>query len=412
MLEVDKKREATASIRGYFYQLDAALLEILNAGLDDQVVIEGVEDFDRYAPDGIIYNQVKYYEVQSLTDSVLRDPLHKLFQHFHGLKEEERAGRRYVLYGHYKEVKIALAPLTGDRFKEVMTYFKVEEDKSRTKKSHLDGLSIADDLIEAFCSVFEIRPAKEFAVQRAEVVAQLRSNQKVTEIEALGFHYPRAFDFVATLATRKDHVDRSTSLRKLQDHLKGTQAVHHSWLLRENDAAAYGRFMRDLYFSQQNTAGVIRVFILEVDKNTGGEVIADQVQEIAKKWSSAGSPRTPNNERHAPFVILRNAAEDLIQQVKNLIHEEGVEFVDGHPYRGSPFRAEHVQTPQTKERAVAVRFVDNLDQLTAALDGMGRNPRRIYDFFTSVPMPLNQVDANFRGFSIPIDDLSCIKNIV
>ncbi|WZB64867.1 hypothetical protein WJ971_18115 [Achromobacter xylosoxidans] len=74
MLEVDKKREATASIRGYFYQLDAALLEILNAGLDESVVIEGIEDFDRYTDDGVIYGQVKYYAEQNLTDSVLRDP--------------------------------------------------------------------------------------------------------------------------------------------------------------------------------------------------------------------------------------------------------------------------------------------------------------------------------------------------
>lgn len=412
MLEVDKKREATASIRGYFYQLDAALLDILAAGLDDQVVIEGIEDFDRYAPDGVTYNQVKYYEAQSLTDAILRDPLHKLFQHFYGLKEADRVGRKYVLYGHYKEIKIAVGPLTVDRFKEVMTYFKVEEDKSRTKKSHLDGLDIADNLIDAFCSVFEVRPAKEFAAQRAEVIAQLRSNQKVTEIEARGFHYPRAFDFVANLATRKDHVDRTTSLRKLQDHLKGTQAVHHSWLLREKEAAAYGRFMRDLYFSQQNTTGVIRVFILEVDKNAGGQVVADHVLEIAKKWSSADSPRTPNNERNAPFVMLRNAGEDLTQEVKNSIYEQGLEFVDGHPYRGSPFRAEHARMPQTKERPVAVRFVDNLDQLTASLDGMGRKPRRIYDFFMNTPTPLNLAGGNIQGYSIPVDDLSLITKII
>ncbi|WP_158665393.1 hypothetical protein [Sinorhizobium fredii] len=71
--EVDKKREATASIRGYFYQLDAALLDILSAGLDDKIVIEGIEDFDRYTDEGVVYSQVKYYAEQTLTDSVLRD---------------------------------------------------------------------------------------------------------------------------------------------------------------------------------------------------------------------------------------------------------------------------------------------------------------------------------------------------
>jgi len=117
MLEVDKKREATASIRGYFYQLDAALLEILNAGLDENVVVEGIEDFDRYTDEGVIYSQVKYYAEQNLTDSVLRDPLHKLFVHFHGLEQAQRAGRKYLLYGHFSEVKINIGQLSVERFR-------------------------------------------------------------------------------------------------------------------------------------------------------------------------------------------------------------------------------------------------------------------------------------------------------
>ncbi|WP_173403673.1 hypothetical protein FLP41_15880 [Paracoccus marcusii] len=50
------------------------MLEILNAGLDENVVVEGIEDFDRYTDEGVIYSQVKYYAEQNLTDSVLRDP--------------------------------------------------------------------------------------------------------------------------------------------------------------------------------------------------------------------------------------------------------------------------------------------------------------------------------------------------
>ena len=201
MLEVDEKREATASIRGYFYQLDAALLAILSAGLNDKVIIEGVEDFDRYSDEEISYSQVKYYESQNLNNSVLRDPLFKLFQHFIGLKKTERSGRKYILYGHYKEIKISLDALTVERFKEVMSYYKVEEDKSRTKKSYLDDLQPSDEDIKAFCKKFEFRRAKEFSAQRAEVISKLKANQRVSELEATGFHFPRALDFVATRAT-------------------------------------------------------------------------------------------------------------------------------------------------------------------------------------------------------------------
>ncbi|MCS5882766.1 hypothetical protein LNO08_04485 [Klebsiella pneumoniae subsp. pneumoniae] len=207
MLEVDKKREATASIRGYFYQLDAALLEILNADLSDEIVIEGIEDFDRYTDESVIYGQVKYYAEQNLTDSVLRAPLHKLFVHFHGLEEAQRAGRKYLLYGHFSEVKIDIGELSVERFKSVMEYRKevkaADGTKSYEKKSLLDGMAAPDRLIEAFCKSFSIQISKEFSEHRRLVIEAIRKNQSVSGVEAEGFHYPMAFDYIATLATKK-----------------------------------------------------------------------------------------------------------------------------------------------------------------------------------------------------------------
>jgi hypothetical protein len=233
--EVDKKREATASIRGYYYQLDAALLDILSAGLDDEVVIEGIEDFDRYTDDGVIYSQVKYYAEQTLTDSVLRDPLHKLFVHFPKLADADRAGRKYLLYGYFADVRIDITELSVERFKSLMEYRKEVKDaagaKSYEKKSLLDDVAASDEVIDAFCKTFEIKLSTEFSAHRGAVIDAVRKNQNISALEAEGFHYPKAFDFIATLATKKDHRDRTTTRRALQEHLKGTQAVHHRWLL-------------------------------------------------------------------------------------------------------------------------------------------------------------------------------------
>lgn len=79
--------------QGVFLPTRRYLAQILNADLNDEFVIEGIEDFDRYTDEGVIFGQVKYYAEQNLTESVLRDPLHKLFVHFHGLEEAQRAGR-------------------------------------------------------------------------------------------------------------------------------------------------------------------------------------------------------------------------------------------------------------------------------------------------------------------------------
>ncbi|MBP2572396.1 hypothetical protein J2767_003574 [Agrobacterium tumefaciens] len=416
MLEVDKKREATASIRGYFYQLDAALLEILNAGLDENIVIEGIEDFDRYTEEGIIYGQVKYYAEQNLTDSVLRDPLHKLFVHFHGLEEAQRAGRNYLLYGHFSEVKIDISELSVERFKSVMEYRKevkaADGTKSYEKKSLLDGMAAPDGLIEAFCKSFKIQISKEFSEHRNIVIEAIRKNQNVSAFEAEGFHYPMAFDYIATLATKKDHNDRKTTRRDLQELLKGTQAVHNRWLLREKEANEYAKHMKRLYFSPTNGAGIVRAFLIECDAGTDGSVVCDQLRAIGNNWSSAKKRRIQNSERYAPFIALRGADEKLIMQVKNELFDTGTVFVDGYPYRGSPFRNDHVQSPQTQEHQIEIRFVDDVDQLLEALDGVGRKLCHIYDFFLERPAAMALPGPQSRMYSIPVSNISTITKII
>lgn len=415
-MEVDKKREATASIRGYFYQLDAALLGILNAGLNESVVIEGIEDFDRYTDDGVIYSQVKYYAGQNLTDSVLRDPLHKLFVHFHGLEEAQRAGRKYLLYGYFSEVKIDISKFSVERFKSVMEYrkeFKAADcTKSYEKKSLLDGMAAPDGLIEVFCKSFSIQISTEFSEHRNLVIEAMMKNQNVSRFEAEGFHYPMAFNYIATLATKKDHNDRKVTRLDLQELLKGTQTIHNRWLLREKDESEYAKHMKRLYFSPTNGAGIARAFLIECSAATDGSVICDQLRAIGNNWSSAKKRRIQNSDRWAPFILLRGADEKLIIQVKNMLFDTGTVFVDGFPYRGSPFRIEHVHSQQTQEQQIEIRFVDDVDQLLEVFDGVGRKSCHIYDFFLDHPVTMAFSNSKIRMYSIPINSISTITKII
>lgn len=416
MLEVDKKREATASIRGYFYQLDAALLEILNADLSDEIVIEGIEDFDRYTDEGVIYGQVKYYAAQNLTDSVLRDPLHKLFVHFHGLEEAKRAGRKYRLYGHFPEVKIDINEFSVERFKSVMEYRKETKAADGTKtyetKSLLDGMAAPDELIEAFCKNFSIQISAEFSEHRTIVIEAIRKSQGVSAFEAEGFHYPIALDYIATLATKKDHNDRKTTRRDLQQVLKASQAVHNRWLLREKDATEYAKHMKRLHFSPTNSSGIARTFIMECNAATDSSVVCEQLRAISSKWSSAKRRRIPSSERDAPLILLRGADDKLIMHVKNELFDTGTVFVDGFPYRGSPFRIDHILSLLTQEQQIEIRFVDDESQLQQVLNGVGRRLCHIYDFFLERPATMAMQAPKIRIYSIPVSSISTIKKII
>lgn len=416
MLEVDKKREATASIRGYFYQLDAALLEILSADLSDEVVIEGIEDFDRYTDEGVIYGQVKYYAGQNLTDSVLRDPLHKLFVHFHGVEEAHRESRKYRLYGHFSKVNIDINEISVKRFKSVMEYRKEVKDADGNKtyetKSLLDGMAVPDELIEAFCKNFSIQIAAEFSEHRTIVIEAIRKSQGVSAFEAEGFHYPIALNYIAALATKKDHNERKTTRRDLQEVLKGSQAVHNRWLLREKETTEYAKHMKRLYFSPTNGVGIVRTFIMECDAATDGSIVCEQIRAISNNWSSAKQRRIPNSERDAPLILLRGADDKLIMHVKNELFDTGTDFVDGFPYRGSPFRIDHIHSLLTQEQKIEIRFVDDENQLQQVLNGVGRKLCHIYDFFLERPATMPMKDPKIRIYSIPVSSISTIKKII
>lgn len=416
MADVDPKREATASIRGYLYQIDAALLAILEAGLDEEIVIEGIEDFDRYGKDIVTYSQVKYYSGTNLTRSVLRDPLFKLFEHFRGLDDESRAGKNYILYGFYSSIKIPIEDLAIDEFKQIMRIGKRVDQEDGSKPieytSLIDGLGVDDHLIGEFCKAFRIIISEEFFEHKAKVISAIQKFQNVSLEEAQGFHYPRAFEFVAAMATRSNPDERTTTRRTLQAHLRGSQAVHRRWLMREKGEAEYGRYMRQLYFRQSNIAGVARAFSIEISTQSDTMSVVDQAIEIAKKWSSADKIRMPNKDRNAPFILLRNATPEFTQQVKGAIYDAGVEFVDGYPYKGSEFRSEHLHTPQTAERRIALRFVDNQEQLLEEIECIDRKICRLYDFYIDKPLIMHREKPKVRMVSIPVDGVSMIKTIV
>ena len=59
---MSKPRSATNTIKGYFYQFDKSILEILEQSNETNIVtIEGVEDIDIENSDEIQFVQCKYY---------------------------------------------------------------------------------------------------------------------------------------------------------------------------------------------------------------------------------------------------------------------------------------------------------------------------------------------------------------
>jgi len=100
---MSKNRSAEATIAGYLYQFDNAILRILNSDESDSVIIEGIEDIDIENPEKIkeVF-QLKYYSGTDYSPSSISDPIQQMLKHFKLVEQGEQLPANYYLIAHFK----------------------------------------------------------------------------------------------------------------------------------------------------------------------------------------------------------------------------------------------------------------------------------------------------------------------
>lgn len=77
------KRDAVSTIRGYFYQFDYSILQVLQLERDtDTICIEGIEDVDINDDKNIVLHQCKCYEGIKYNHSEIKEAIQWMFKHF------------------------------------------------------------------------------------------------------------------------------------------------------------------------------------------------------------------------------------------------------------------------------------------------------------------------------------------
>lgn len=77
------KRDAVSTIRGYFYQFDYSILQVLQLERDtDTICIEGIEDVDINDDKNIVLHQCKCYEGTKYNHSEIKEAIPWMFKHF------------------------------------------------------------------------------------------------------------------------------------------------------------------------------------------------------------------------------------------------------------------------------------------------------------------------------------------
>ncbi|EDM83335.1 hypothetical protein [Limnobacter sp. MED105] len=185
-------RSADYTIQGFLYQFNQTLSELLLAGENDIITIEGiVEDIEVENFDGTKAIQCKYHETRdNYTPSILYKPLLQMMKHF---KSNPDAKISYHLFAHFPEnPQITITAL------ELNNALK---SKSKDLKNLIADVAGVD--VDGFLKAFTISVTPKY---------DDLMTKNIVSLEAFGFNkgeveilfYPNAIQMIADLSIKHD----------------------------------------------------------------------------------------------------------------------------------------------------------------------------------------------------------------
>lgn len=205
-------RSADYTIKGFLYQFNKTLLEILDSQDDSIINVEGiVEDIEIVTPDAITAIQCKYHEAsKAFTPSGIYEPLLQMMRHFH---ENPGANIRYILFAHYPSAQEISQP----EIDRIFFQSALESTNEKLKKY----VAILHNNIDL--DKFIARFAMEFGPSFDEIVTQVNATLTTngipeSDVDTLG--YPNAINMIAGISIKHDPKERRITKRQLLERLK------------------------------------------------------------------------------------------------------------------------------------------------------------------------------------------------
>lgn len=385
-------RSATATIKGYFYQFDLTIVQLLEATKHGSVTVEGIEDIDLDDGNDSAFVQCKYYEGTEYNHSVIKEAVIHMLRHFHAAGSPAGQSFKYRLRGHYKggQHKLTL-PLTDEFLKEhFLTYTK---DK-KVHKVHQE-LAITDVQLDAFRALLEIDVnALSYSDQQAQVLKLL-----VSEIpgcaagDALSFFYPVAINVVQGLAIEADEAKRKITKDQFLKAINRKEVVFSVWLREHLGREYFARMIRrkHFYFGKTKMPKASRFFVIDMTDEYQVDLATRMLVRIGQFFSHKELQRTPAADRFCPYVLLRGLTADQLIELKESLWSQGVAFNEGYPFHGAKFSPPMLVADPTKENLWTIKFVPGEQQLAQTIAACTGSVTEVYDFYKASPLDSNLV---------------------
>ena len=311
-------RSASSSLRGYYYQFDKTILEILRQSDPCAVAtVEGIEDVDLENADGITAIQCKYYASQRFHGSSLRSPISFMLSDY----MERTSPIRYRLYVHFGEAAQVDTRLTVDRLKSLLTH----RENGKTARFH-EQQGITDCQLEDFIKHFTLELGPNYESQHSHVVRALSDQFGCEDEEASCHYYNNALRVIYDTAVRVGRADRRVVRREFLSQIDCSAYLFNCWYLRLKKKDEYIKYVRRKLREHGAVQTQKRVLVYIPDyMAASAESLGSVIQDVAL---ARFSPGRIHDAKPLTFVLGLDAAG--MTETKSRLLADGIAFNDGY----------------------------------------------------------------------------------
>lgn len=386
------------AIKGFEYQIDKAIFEILNTSNDNTPInIEQIQDID--STDFVM--QVKYKETQKFTPSKIKAPTIQLIEEF-----KKNSSKKYILYAYFKD-------FTG--------YGKFASASKKITQTNLEAIlgikkgnyskKEKNDFVKNF--ILDFSPT--FQTQFEQVIQKLKEEAFVgnSDDEAV-FFYSNIADYIRKLVVnnpQKNIKNRTCTKKEIFKFLNTRRKLIFNSAFREYQGNnKYFRMIKNNHFSWRNIDNYERFIIIEL---TGTESISS-IKEISTKiiqkfYKLAGTTPHKVIKSGAPNIYFKNISATCLLQLKTELLSEGIIFKDGHDFLNANFSLKSLQIPSTVNNEICLKFIHSDEILIKMIQSNFNKTKMIYQFFRTHPI---HIEDDIQNTDIHIMDISDIKFIL
>lgn len=326
------KRSAEATIKGYFYQFDGSILEILKLSNDsDSVTIEGIEDIDIKTINEDIAIQCKYYEGTEYNHSIIAKPIRFMLKHFSDYLNGKTLKIKYILRGHYKSGQHKLSlPIDIDFLKtHFLTYSETIDGKKNIIKYH-NTLGLSDvNLTEFLASLVIDINADNFNSQLEELVLLLKEVFSCETFSAEHFYYNNALAVIKDLSIKSSPKERTITKKEFLQAIDLKKALFNEWFITYKTKKEY---LKQISTNIKQNGGLdeskIKMISLGIDiiQNNNREMTLEIFIEnlVGKYYKLNHSLRTAQ-----PLIFILDCCDDTITKLKCYLIDKSIIFNDG-----------------------------------------------------------------------------------